>query len=65
MITASGSHSSMHSEPAFAERTAHNISTTTVGLLIIIYQRVEGMREAISTPWMGAGPRARLRYALG
>lgn len=55
----------MHSEPATAEGTVHNLSTSTADVLIIIYRRVEGMREAISTLWVGAGPRARLRYALG
>jgi len=53
----------MHSRTATAERTlcTHNLSIcrSTVGVLIIIYRRVEGMK-AILTLGVGAGPRARL-----
>jgi hypothetical protein len=40
---------------------------STVGMLIIIYRRMERtrMKEAISTLWVGAEPPARLRYVPG
>lgn len=69
MTTASGSHRvyalwNRHRR-AYVMYISIYLCRSTVGVLIIIYRRVGGMREAISTLWVGAGPPARLRYALG